>query len=52
VYMQKGDSAVEVSTGSRKATVGPRRYVAVGAKRVYCFEAPYELQPAEEPPRG
>ena len=43
VYMQKGDSVVAVKTGSRTATMGARRYVAVGAKRVYYFEAPYEL---------
>jgi hypothetical protein len=43
VYMQKGDTVIQVSTGSRTATMGPRRYVAVGSKRVYCFEAPYEL---------
>jgi len=43
IYMQKGDSVVAVQTGSRTATMGARRYVAVGAKRVYYFEAPYEL---------
>ena len=46
IYMQKGDSVVAVQTGSRTAVVGPRRYVAVGAKRVYYFEAPYELPAA------
>ena len=46
VYMQKGDSVVAVKTGSRTATMGARRYVAVGAKRVYYFEAPYELPAA------
>jgi hypothetical protein len=43
VYMQRGDSVVEVKPGSRAAAIGPRRYVAVGSKRVYSFEAPYEL---------
>jgi hypothetical protein len=43
VYMQKGDTVVEVSAGSRTATIGPRRYVAVGTKKLYYFEAPYEL---------
>ena len=43
VYMQKGDSVVQVKAGSRTATMGPRRYVAIGSKRVYAFEAPYEL---------
>jgi hypothetical protein len=46
IYMQKGDTVVEVKTGSRTATMGPRRYVAVGSKRVYAFEAPYELPAA------
>jgi hypothetical protein len=46
IYMQKGDTVTEVRTGSRTATVGPRRYVAVGSKRVYAFEAPYELPEA------
>jgi CO dehydrogenase/acetyl-CoA synthase delta subunit len=46
IYMQKGDSVVEVKTGSRTATMGPRRYVAVGEKRLYYFEAPYELASA------
>jgi hypothetical protein len=46
VYMQKGDTVVEVKTGSRTAVAGPRRYVAVGAKRLYYFEAPYELASA------
>ena len=46
VYMQKGDSVVAVKTGSRTAAIGARRYVAVGAKRVYYFEAPYELPTA------
>ena len=46
VYMQKGDEVIEVRAGSRTATVGPRRYVAVGSKRVYAFEAPYELPAA------
>ena len=43
IYMQKGDSVIQVKTGSRTATMGPRRFVAVGNKRVYAFEAPYEL---------
>ena len=43
VYMQKGDTVTPVQTGSRTATVGARHYVAVGSKRVYYFEAPYEL---------
>jgi hypothetical protein len=43
VYMQRGDSVAEVRPGSRKPTIGPRRYVAVGSKRLYSFEAPYEL---------
>jgi hypothetical protein len=46
IYMQKGDTVTEVQTGSRTATMGPRRYVAVGTKRVYAFEAPYELPAA------
>jgi hypothetical protein len=46
VYMQKGDSVVEVKTGSRTAVMGPRYYIAVGEKRVYYFEAPYELPSA------
>jgi len=46
IYMQKGDTTIAVKTGSRTAVVGPRRYVAVGAKRVYYFEAPYELPAA------
>jgi hypothetical protein len=46
VYMQKGDTVTEVRTGSRTATMGPRRYVVVGSKRVYAFEAPYELPAA------
>jgi len=46
IYMQKGDSVVQVKTGSRTAVMGPRRYVAVGSKRVYYFEAPYELPAA------
>jgi hypothetical protein len=46
VYMQKGDSVVQVRTGSRTAVIGPRRYIAAGAKRVYYFEAPYELPAA------
>jgi len=46
VYMQKGDTVVAVKAGSRTATMGARRYVAVGAKRVYYFEAPYELPAA------
>jgi hypothetical protein len=46
VYMQKGDSVVAVKTGSRTVAIGARRYVAVGAKRVYYFEAPYELPAA------
>jgi hypothetical protein len=46
IYMQKGDTVIQVRTGSRTATMGPRRYVAVGAKRVYAFEAPYELPAA------
>jgi len=46
VYMQRGDSVIAVKTGSRTAVMGSRRYVAVGAKRVYYFEAPYELPAA------
>jgi hypothetical protein len=46
VYMQKGDTVTEVSTGSRTATIGIRRFVAVGSKRLYYFEAPYELPEA------
>ena len=46
VYMQKDDAVTEVRTGSRTATMGPRRYVAVGSKRVYAFVAPYELPAA------
>jgi hypothetical protein len=46
IYMQKGDSVVQVKPGSRTAAIGPRRYVAVGSKRVYYFEAPYELPSA------
>jgi hypothetical protein len=46
IYMQKGDEVKEVRAGSRTATVGIRRYVAVGEKRVYYFEAPYELPEA------
>jgi hypothetical protein len=46
IYMQKGDTVTQVRAGSRTAAIGPRRYVAVGAKRVYCFEAPYELPAA------
>jgi len=46
VYMQKGDTVVKVQPGSRTAVLGVRRYVAVGAKRVYYFEAPYELPQA------
>jgi len=43
IYMQKGDSVIQVKAGSRTAVMGPRRYVAIGNKRVYAFEAPYEL---------
>jgi hypothetical protein len=43
IYMQKGDATVQVKPGSRTAVMGIRRYVAVGEKRVYYFEAPYEL---------
>jgi len=43
VYMQKGDTVVRVTTGSRTATIGPRYYIAIGQKKVYSFEAPYEL---------
>jgi hypothetical protein len=46
IYMQKGDTVQEVRVGSRTATVGPRYYIAVGRKRVYYFEAPYELPSA------
>jgi len=46
IYMQKGDSVIQVKTGSRTAVMGPRRYVAIGNKRVYAFEAPYELPAA------
>jgi hypothetical protein len=46
VYMQKGDSVIEVKPGSRTATIGMRRFVAVGEKRLYYFEAPYELPAA------
>jgi hypothetical protein len=46
IYMQKGDGVVEVEAGSRSAVIGPRRYVVVGQKRVYYFEAPYELSGA------
>jgi hypothetical protein len=46
IYMQKGDTVIQVRTGSRTATMGPRRYVAIGSKRVYAFEAPYELPAA------
>ncbi len=43
IYMQKGDTVIQVNTGSRTAVMGPRRYVAIGSKRLYSFEAPYEL---------
>jgi hypothetical protein len=46
IYMQKGDATVQVKPGSRTAVMGIRRYVAVGNKRVYYFEAPYELASA------
>ena len=46
VYMQKGDTVTEVSAGTRTATVGIRRFVAIGSKRLYFFEAPYELPEA------
>jgi hypothetical protein len=46
IYMQKGDATTQVKAGSRTAVMGPRRYVAVGSKRVYAFEAPYELPAA------
>ncbi len=46
VYMQKGDTVVEVSPGSRTAVIGVRHYVAVGSKKLYYFEAPYELPEA------
>lgn len=46
IYMQKGDTVVAVNAGSRTAVMGVRRYVAAGAKRVYYFEAPYELPQA------
>jgi hypothetical protein len=46
VYMQKGDTVTEVSTGSRTAVIGLRKFIAVGSKRVYYFEAPYELPEA------
>jgi len=43
IFMQKGDTVVRVEPGSATATIGPRRYVALGIKRLYYFEAPYEL---------
>jgi hypothetical protein len=46
IYMQKGDSVVKVKAGSRTSVFGIRRYVVVGKKRVYYFEAPYELASA------
>jgi hypothetical protein len=46
VYMQKGDTVIEVQPGSRTAVIGIRRYIAAGSKRVYYFEAPYELPQA------
>lgn len=44
VYMQKGDSVYQVAPGSRTGGFGVKRFIAVGDKRVYYFEAPYELQ--------
>jgi len=46
VYMQKGDTVYKVQPGSRTAVMGVRRYVAAGTKRVFHFEAPYELPQA------
>jgi len=48
VFMQKGDSVVAVKPGSRTAVMGIRRYVAAGTKRVFHFEAPYELPAATQ----
>jgi hypothetical protein len=49
IYMQDGDTVVEVVTGSPARTFGAVKYVAVGAKRVYYFEAPYKLPTATTP---
>jgi len=46
IYMQKGDTVYAVKAGSRTAVMGVRRYVAAGTKRVFNFEAPYELPTA------
>jgi len=46
IYMQRGDTVVRVAAGSRTPIVGARHYVVVGSKRVYYFEAPYELPAA------
>ena len=46
IYMQKGDSVVEVQPGSATAGFGIKRYVAVDTKRVYYIESPYELPAA------
>jgi len=46
IYMQSGDSVVQVRPGSPSAQFGIARYVAVGAKRVFYFKAPYKLPSA------
>ena len=46
IYMQNGDTVVEVVPGSPAKTFGAVKYVAVGSKRVYYFEAPYKLPAA------
>jgi len=46
IYMQDGDTVVEVVPGSPAKTFGAVKYVAVGSKRVYYFEAPYKLPAA------
>ena len=46
IYMQNGDTVVEVVPGSPARAIGNIKYVAVGAKRVYYFEAPYKLPAA------
>jgi len=49
IYMQNGDTVVEVVPGSPARVFGIMRYVAAGSKRVYCFEAPYKLPEATPP---
>lgn len=46
IYMQDGDTVTEVVPGSPASTFGAVKYVAVGSKRVYYFEAPYKLPAA------